>query len=197
MELNYLRFNPSENYLCVATLLELILKNFGYNVDRYEIADYFGVNIPFGEKINKIQNYCNTEDKNKYGIIINQDDINNFFYHYNIKLIEKFISINTLLEETFVPMIQKMMEDSYVICGFDYGYVYDEPKNKYLGHVSIITEITDDNVKIFDPGPRNFGIKYLDTYRLFCGIKNKKDGLWCICECDNVSHTYLKRSSII
>lgn len=35
---------------------------------------------------------------------------------------------------------------------------------------------------LFDPGPRNFGIKKVDTYRLFCGIKHKKDGLWCICE---------------
>jgi hypothetical protein len=182
MKLDYSGFYPSEDYLCVATLLELILNNFGYNIDRYEIANYFGVNIPVDEKISKVQHYYNTEDKNKLGIIINDNNINSIFNHFHIKLIEKYTSINTILEESFVSTVKKMMEESYVICGFDYGYVYDEPKNIRLGHVSIITEITDDNVMLFDPGPRNFGMKKIDTYRLFCGIKKKQDGLWCICE---------------
>jgi hypothetical protein len=184
MKLDYSGFYPSENYLCVATLLELILKNYGYNTDRYEIANYYGVNIPPDAKISNVQHYYHTEDKNKLGIIMNSNSINDLFDHLSIKLTEKYISINTLLEESFVSTVQKMIEKSYVICGYDYGYVFDEPRNICLGHVSIITEITDDSVMIFDPGPRNFGIKKLDTYRLFCGIKNRKDGLWCICERD-------------
>jgi hypothetical protein len=140
------------------------------------------VNIPSDAKINKVQQYYHTEDKNKFGIIIYSDSINNLFHHFGIKLIEKYVGINTIPEESFVSTVQELLKKSYVICGYDYGYVYNEPKNICLGHVSIITEITDDTVMLFDPGPRNFGIKRLDTYRLFYGIKHKKDGLWCICE---------------
>jgi hypothetical protein len=180
MKINESAYIPSENYLCVASLLELVLYQFGYSVSRYEISNYFGVNLPIGVTIDKISNYKNIDDPNFFGIVIMPNLINQFFECYNIMLTEDYISINTISEDSFVSLVDKKIANAFILCGYDYGYVHNEEKNLGIGHVSIISEIDDRYAIIFDPGPRNYGFKKIDSDRLFSGIRRKNDGLWCI-----------------
>ena len=176
-------FLPSEKFLCVATILQLILEAEGYtNVSRYAIAEYFGVNVPLGYKIETVGNIKEEEDIDKLGIIIKDNQINNCFHYFNIKLKETYHSIHTIGEMAFTLFLETNLHDNYLVCGFDYGKLYNIPEAYNLGHVSLICNYTpnDDLVTLFDPGPNEVGYKTVkadDLYRSICG---KNDGVWLI-----------------
>lgn len=160
---------------CVPAVLEMVLKHYNIsNITQDDIAAQFTINQSIYES-----------NPDLWGIIIEKNTINEFFRKNNFSLVEEFISINSYLDEYFMAekIAQLLSEKFTVICGYNYSWLFGNRDNTF-GHVSIITEITPnyDKVKIIDPGPKNPGIKWIDTYSLYCAIKAKRDGLWCIKE---------------
>lgn len=173
-------------FLCVATLLQIIIKKeFNHEVNQQIIADYFGVNLPMEQKENNnlvISNIKYIGDDNKLGIIIKDNSINQFFDEYNIPLIETYISILEIDDMSYETQLTKLIsEDAYVICGYDYDSLHYN-QTSGVGHVSIITDYDPQTnlVTFYDPGPKNAGYKIIKDFDLYRSIKIKKDGFWII-----------------
>lgn len=156
---------------CIPAVLEMVLNIYDIkSLNQDDIASQF--------TINSSQNTPEEE----WGIVLDNNSINNFFERNDIPLVENFISINQIYDEyDFVDRVKKELLNSVIICGYNYSYLYGN-KDRNFSHVSIILDISDDckSVYILDPGPKESGFKWVDLYDLYLAIKNRKDGLWCI-----------------
>ena len=170
----------AQPFLCVAAILEIILKKEGYNqYNQQMIAESLGVNIPIDHK-SSIKNINYTMDSNKWGIVLKNNTLTNWFMKNNINLVEDFISIFTISEFKFLDIINQLLITPYhLVCGFDYGYLYNKQGNK-IGHVSLIIGTECEQVILLDPGPDQPGEKMVNGYDLFSAIKRKEDGIWIV-----------------
>lgn len=83
----------AEQYLCVPACLSMIVKaKCKEEYSQYEIADYFGVNIPNDEHIANVRNVFYTNDTNNIGVVIKDNEVNEFFNAFSIPLIETYRS---------------------------------------------------------------------------------------------------------
>jgi hypothetical protein len=178
-------FQISEPYLCVATLLQIIIKtDCNIDIDQKEIGNFFGIYVP-NDYSGNLVNVIKTDDMNKWGVIISNNEINDFFIKYELPLREKYIPINMYEDWNFEEEITKsLIENKYLICGFDYGFLFEKYKANSIGHVVLILKILGDYnhriIKIYDPGPNNAGIKAVNSIDLFYAIHLKKNGIWMI-----------------
>lgn len=173
----------SQPYLCVATLVAIIVNNeTSLKVRQEDIAEYFGVNVPM-DYVGSIINSFKTNDVNKLGIVLSEEGLNPFFKSHNFLLVERYRPISLYTDWMFEDILMKAKKDNcYLICGYDYGMLYNGKPNG-VGHVSIILDIEAagrSKVSIYDPGPDNPGIKTIDTEDLYYAIHTKKNGLWII-----------------
>ena len=149
------------------------------------IAESFGVNIPVDYQIS-IRNVHYTTDANKWGIILMNDTLTNWFERNSIDLVEDFLSIFKIAEFEFLDIINRLLiEPCHLICGFDYGYLYNK-QNKKIGHVSLIIGTEREQVILLDPGPDRPGEKTVNGDDLFSAIKRKGDGIWIIKRADSL-----------
>lgn len=183
VETNYkYKLDVAENYLCVAAVLQCILQLYDIELSQKEIASYFTLFIPENnsdlKELGKL-----TKDSNKFGIVLKDSDINRFFSSLKIKLYEKYYKINLFedweLEDFLVNHLQK---NAHLICGFSYGELYNDTKNINIGHVALITGVSNNKIHIIDPGPKKHGEKIVELSLLFRAIHKKKDGIWVIQE---------------
>lgn len=168
----------SQPFLCVAAILETVLRNYGIaSLSQVEIAEFFGVNVPLHYE-GEVKNILKTDDINLYGIRVQKNGINTFFDHYKLPLTENYISVFTFNDWQFEDIVKdNLKNNSHIVCGFDYGRLYDTI-DIGLGHVSLITAASENKITLLDPGPRGAGSKQVDIDDLFLAIKAKKDGLW-------------------
>ena len=161
----------SENYLCVPYTLKMVIDAaIGNEISVEKIISFFRIIRP-----------SDTEDINQYGAIIKNGDINALFNSLSIPLREEYIPINTISEDSFAEIIiEQMSKGNHLIFGYSYGYLYDEEEYLKLGHVSIISEINSDTIKLLNPGPNNAGSAQFSTDKIYTAIRMKKDGLWVI-----------------
>jgi hypothetical protein len=105
----------------------VIFSSFQKSISQYEIANYIDVNMPLStEHSNKINNVNYTDDSSKWGIVLNEDSVNKFFFDSNLNLEEKYLRISHFSEECFVDEIKKHLnKNEHIICGFDYNYLYN------------------------------------------------------------------------
>ncbi|GHU35787.1 hypothetical protein FACS1894172_18020 [Spirochaetia bacterium] len=173
----------ADNFLCVPAVLKTILAYYNINIRDIDITRSFDIFIP--ESCDNIAG-IKSNNPNDYGAKLYNNTINKFFKVFNIPLKEEYISIFSYEDwEYFDESVANLLNtESNIICGFSYGTLYDEPENIEIGHVSIITNKNGNKIQILDPGPRNPGIKYVDSYNLYVSIKRKKDGLWLISQKD-------------
>lgn len=173
----------AEQYLCVPTCLSVIIKAMcDTNISQYTIANYFGVNIPFGETVPGVSNLIKTEDSSKFGVEIKNNEVNSLFDFFNLPLFERYQSAFNIYPEDFPFLVKKILSQSNsIICGFNYSYLYDYEESK-IGHVSIITNVSDDmtTIELLDPGPNDFGLKCVSADKLYNAIRMKHNGLWII-----------------
>jgi len=172
----------AESYLCIPATLKTILKSEGFisTISQYEIADYFGINVPLDYKTKDLININRTSNSNEWGIKLNKESINSFFKFYNIPLHERYIPINTLLDWEFSDtIINAINEKKHIVCGYSNNLLFNDKEGK-IGHVSLITGISDNEIEILNPGPDNSGFQRVDLYQLYNSIRLKKDGLWLI-----------------
>lgn len=173
----------ADNYLCVPTVLEIILKSENVpNFDKYMIANYFGVVLPQQVVYSQISNYSHSEDSIHQGITLKRDSINNFFKKNNIPLKEHFVWIKYIDRDFFSDFIyENLISGKHIICGYEYNTLYKKT-GKYAGHVSIITtaDPNKDVLCLLDPGPNSPGLKTISAQDLYYAILRAKDGLWVI-----------------
>ena len=171
---------PADNFLCVAAVLHMIINSsVQKDINQNDIAEYFGVWAP-NDYCLSVDNVYRTDDPNLWGIIINDNKINEFFKSYHISLRERYIPINTIPEFSFEDEIKTLLLKGYhIICGYNYNYLHSMGDNKMCGHVSIITEVLDDQyITLIDPGPKEPGVKTVKSYDLYCAIRNREGGIW-------------------
>lgn len=183
----------ARNFLCVPAVLETICLAEGYNIKQSDIADFFGINLPLDCKkdYQDLQNIHIVDDSRYWGIVLSYDSINCFFQHFQIKLYEKYIPINTISEENFDDKLTQLMQTTpHIVCGFRYTALYNGNPGDY-GHVSIICDIDrKGKITLLDPGPKDAGYKIVDADALHYAIKMHRDGLWCIKHLPEERETY-------
>lgn len=172
----------ADSYLCIPATLQTILKSEGFIplISQYKIADYFAINVPLDYKNKNLKNINRTSDSKEWGIKLKKESINSFFKFYKIPLHERYIPINTLQDWEFSDtIINAINEKKHIVCGYSYNLLYNNKKGN-IGHVSLITGISDNEIEILNPGPDNSGFQRVDLYQLYNSIRLKKDGLWLI-----------------
>lgn len=176
----------SEDFLCVATVLEIILKAEGFSsISRFQIASWFGLCLPDGFELKYDfleKGIFYSKDANQWGIRIKNDSLNEFFSANNLPFQEKYFPINQIADFSFLDDLRNVFANSrHTIVGFDYGKLFREERNLKIGHVGIVTQVVDEeNCLLLDPGPRNPGLKKVSLEDLFDAIRSKKDGIWSI-----------------
>jgi len=168
-------------YLCVAALLETILKSEGYEQpDQLAIAEYFGVYLPPGVKL-PVRNVHYVNDDGKWGVVVHDEDLNRFFAVHGVSLREEYVPIARLADWEFEAQLRKAISNGHhVICGFSYNRLYGAA-DKALGHVSLVLELTErESVVLLDPGPDCPGPRQVDLVDLYSAIHAKPDGLWIV-----------------
>ena len=173
----------AENYLCVPAVLETVLKSEDIlDIDKYTIANYFGVVLPQGIVYPQVKNCSHSDVPKQQGIILKNDSINKFFKDKKIPLHEQYTKLNLIDKDFFTDFIfDTLFSEKHIICGYEYHTLYGSTGD-YAGHVSIIVnvDVNNDIVYLLDPGPKNSGLKTVSAYNLYHAIFEAKDGIWII-----------------
>ena len=166
----------SHPYMCFDALLAMIVKDVfpqsHFSQDYF--AEQFGVTIPYGEHT-KIKNVRFSNNIEEYGTSVNTNDINVFFDKNKIPLSISFIPANYIDEATFDVFLIENCQNAYVVFAFCYGILYNEPLNANIGHVSLLNGFvsTTYSLEIYDPGPRNPGMKVVKIDNMFYAMKRR------------------------
>jgi len=178
------QYNPTkgEDFFCVPTVLYMILESEGIALSLDEIISDFKYNLPNDYVIShNIKNYEYTTDEKKWGILMDRNNINDFFQNRNLPFVEMYIPINTIAEYNFYEILNTAeSNNNHIIFGYDYKRLYENTKSE-IGHVSLVSRvISDEVIEIIDPGPKNWGVKQVALYDMYSAIKAWNDGLWVI-----------------
>lgn len=181
VEKQYKVFIEAQPYLCLGAVLETVLINREiYSLNQKDIGEYFSVHSPQNSD-NEIKNIVFSNNIKDYGIKLGKEGLNPIFNKYNINLKETFISIMSMDLMDFENKIHFELENnSDIIFGYNFGYLFNEPHNQEVGHVSLITSFTNNMIQIFNPGPRKYGLIEFRSINLYDAIRNRVDGLWII-----------------
>lgn len=165
----------AKEYLCFDALLEMIISHADSSVNftQIDLAEMFGVTLPMGTRtsINNVQ-YSNSIMNCGTNICVK--DINDFFCKNSIPLQLSYISSNCFDEMTFADVIRNN-NVAYIVFAFCYGLLYNEPQNYDVGHVALLENIDmeADKIKIYDPGPRNYGSKIIKIDDMVYAMKRR------------------------
>jgi hypothetical protein len=122
----------SNNYYCLATLFEIILKTSGVHIDQNEIGLSLGISLP---------NTDDTLDKKKLGIAIDTNKFNAYFKSISIDLVADYIPINTIFDGELDTIIKKYLENHFhIIVAYNYDSLYWNTPSE-IGHVSLVQNI--------------------------------------------------------
>ena len=160
--------------------LALRQKSDVLNISQFSIANELGVTVPKGYKrLVANQNYSDSEYE--YGIKIDDEKLKYMLSSYGVKEV-KNLPINYMDEFSFFETIKKLLNDNYwVICGFSYGMLYDDPELYDCGHVNLILNtIGDSKVVVYDPGPKNPGQKIIEEDNLYVAMRKHAGALTLI-----------------
>lgn len=166
----------ADNYLCFMALLEMIVSD-SYSAHHYsqtDFAELFGITIPF-DTHTTIRNVQYSKSITDCGTNICIGEINDFFLDKLIPLHLSFIPSSYFDETTVGDIIDEKKKNSYIVFAFSYGFLYDEPQNKDVGHVVLFENIDSkaDTLGIYDPGPRNHGSKTVKVDDMVYAMKRR------------------------
>ncbi len=179
----------AQDFLCVpATLQMIIQRSVNMDVSQIQIAEHLGVCVPT-DYHGSIQNIERTDQISKWGVRIMNDDINRLFKKLNIPLQETYTPSNTLSDFEFNDFVTSLSLTGHdIICGFSYGVLFKERDNIDVGHVAILLECNGEVCSMYDPGPKNYGIKNVALDDLRMAMRVKKDGLWVIKKQEDITN---------
>ena len=166
----------AENYLCLFALVEMILKDIGKSdFDQYELAEYFGITVPLDYVSDRINHVVHSCVEREWGTNISEKQLNEFFDINNIPLKAKFLTANPY---NAYDEVESVSEKQYIIYLYSYGSLNHEPVNYDVGHASLLIGfLNNDKVRIYDPGPRNAGIKEVSVNSLYDAIYDNRGGI--------------------
>lgn len=169
-----MEYIQSENYLCFATLLEMILKDLGIQkYTRFDIAKELGITLPMSE-IGLVNGANYSDDEFEWGIRIDSKKLNKFFQKAGIGLQAEYIHTTpyTMLKEEVRKWVQ-----CYVIFLFSYGELIGSLEFQEVGHAALFVDIINpQEVCIYDPGPKDSGEKKVSCYRLEEAMYKRRAG---------------------
>lgn len=165
----------AKEYLCFDALLEMIISHADSpaHFTQADLAEILGITLPTGTPTS-IKNVQYSDSLMDCGTKICISDINDFFRDNLIPLHLRYISSNYFDEMTFVELIKKNNQ-SYIVFAFNYGLLYNEPQNNDVGHVALLEAVNtqEDTIRIYDPGPRNYGSKVVKADDLVYAMKRR------------------------
>lgn len=169
-----MKYIKSENFLCFATLIEMILNDIGIQkYTRFDIAEELGITLPLSERgIIKNANY--SEDKFDWGICVDSEKLNSFFKMGEINLQSKYIYATpyTMLKQETLNW-----DKCYVIFLFSYGELTYNIELQEIGHSVLFIDMPNSReVRIYDPGPKESGEKNVDCYRMEEAMYQRRAG---------------------
>lgn len=138
----------SNDYYCLAALLETIFKTSGLQIDQKEIGNKLGIVLPDSDM------HLN---ESKLGIPIDVFKFNNFFKTASLNYKAAYIPANTIFDgELDTILINYLEQNSHVIVAYNYDQLYKNIPSQ-IGHVSLVKEVKLNKVFMLDPGPTTFG----------------------------------------
>lgn len=173
------RLIKSEPYCCVTSSLESILLKHGYSFNQIEIADFYGVTVPteeYAKMCKKFKNVKTSDSIHDIGIHLDNNGLNSFFEAFNIKLRETFIKASELSELNFESILEAVPQEADIMFFFDYGILYNEPRNIGVGHDGIYVGKENDSLMYLDSGPRRLGINEVNMFTMLSAMKNAYAG---------------------
>lgn len=169
-----MKYIKSENYLCFATLLEMIFEDIGIQkYTRFDIAEELGITLPSTANglVNRA-NYSNNEFE--WGIRIDIKKLNAFLQEAGIALRAEYIYATpyTMLEDEV-----KKWKQCYVIFLFSYGELIGNFDLQKVGHAALFINMPNKReICIYDPGPKNNGEKNITCDRLEEAMYQRRAG---------------------
>lgn len=170
----------AENYLCFPALLSMVIDDaIGIRISQFEIAEYLGIVVPQGYK-EIINNQIESVSSLEFGTQINTEIVQNFLDKNNINLKIHYFKINEIRDMFFSDFIRRHLNNKeYLICSYSYGLLFENSCFYELGHVSLITEVdVNGRILIYDPGPKDYGSKYVDDLHLYDAIQYRHGGVY-------------------
>lgn len=169
-----MKYIQSENYLCFATLLEMVLNDIGIQkYTRFDLAEELGITLPSSVRglVNKAEY---SDDEFEWGIRVDSKKLNAFFQKKGIILQAKYIHATpyTMLEEEI-----RKWNQCYVIFLFSYGELVGNSELREVGHAVLFIDMPNpQKVRIYDPGPKDSGEKNVNCYRLEEAMYQRRAG---------------------
>lgn len=156
--MNYIK---SENYLCFLTLLEMILSDSQKSLlTQYALAEKFGITVP-PDYTTTLKNVTFSSNPRDLGVQITKSRLETFFQTEDIPMDVGYYDGSTLNEFTLDTQLKEFQDsDKYAIFTISYGSLYGKIELLELGHAILLVEVNnDDTVTIYDPGPKDSGLK--------------------------------------
>lgn len=171
----------AENYLCFLALIEMIIEDvIGRNcIDQFYLAEHFGVTVPENHKINVDNIQYSSKDRN-LGVHLDEIKLNTFFETTGIPLRADYIYVNPFEENKIDDFRYPALRNGkYIVYTYSYGGLYGIPQSYDIGHVALLDEvISEDCVRIYDPGPKGCGYKEVSRLNLYEAMRIIKSGIY-------------------
>lgn len=172
----------SAPYCCVAANIESILKRHGiYNISQYDIANEFGIVALISEMEElpaELTNVTYTDDVKQVGMHLTNDSLNDFFVKHNLPFHETYIGWRSISEINIDSMLQAVNEDYDVIFYFDFGDLYNEERNRGVGHSSVFISLDESYIIThLNPGPRFLGLNKHGSEDIAHAIRSRAGGI--------------------
>ena len=158
----------SDNYYCLAALLETVFKTKGLQIDQKEIGNKLGIVLPSSDK---------NIDESKLGISIDEFKFNNFFKSSSLNYKATYIPANTIFDGELDEILDNYLkQNSHVIIAYNYDQLYGNIRSQ-IGHVSLVKEVKFGKVLLLDPGPKTFGEFSFDLDDVFEAMRFRNGGI--------------------
>lgn len=169
----------AEKFLCVFSLIEIILKDIGISDwDQLAISKEFDIVVPFGYS-GPILNARFSNKAWELGAHLDLISINKFLDQSGSGYQCKYFPWNFMSEVTFEETIgDELLAGNYLLVTFSYGDLYKEYDLDDVGHSGLVLGIYEDYIQMYDPGPRACGVKNIRFYDLFHAMQKKQGGMY-------------------
>lgn len=172
----------AQNYMCFLALVEMILYDiYGYSIlTQYDMAEAFGITVPLSAIV-PISNIKRSTVIKDYGIHIDESTLNNFFRQVGLDVYVSYYKENPYEYNSIDEYSNKKYRNNkYLIYTFSYGYLYRDFSKYDIGHAVLYEEIlSQEKLKIYDPGPDNHGIKTVNRSDLHEAMIYRSGGIYC------------------
>lgn len=171
----------AENYLCFLALIEMIIEDIigkSY-IDQFYLAEYFGVVVPAEYKID-VKNIQYSNKDRELGVHLNEAKLNVFFENTGIPLHADYIHVSQYEENKIDDFrYPDLRDNNYIVYTYSYGELYHMPELNNNGHVALLDKvISEDCVRIYDPGPKDYGYKEVSRFNLYEAMRLIKSGIY-------------------